>query len=175
MKLLGSLLLLFTLANDWIVYESKDLQFQLATPKELAEKVDTVRTALGDLYYHTLFTQTQPEEGNQVYMLSYCDYPEGTLHSDSLDFLDDFFKITIRSAMSSVRGELMYQADELIYGYPGRYWRIDYKAGQAVVKTRAFVVENRYYALQVVSTKARHINPDTDRFFKSFGLLEKIE
>lgn len=171
MKALSTILSISIFVSNWTIYQSADQQFQLKTPSELTEKIDTIQTAIGDLYYHTLFTQTQPEEGNQVYMLSYCDYPLGTLHSDSLEFLNDFFETTIRSAMVSVRGELMYQTDEEMYGYPGKYWRIDYKSGQAVIKTRAFVVENRYYALQVVSTKARHINPDTDRFFESFKLL----
>jgi hypothetical protein len=173
MKLYYCLLLLLPFSTDWVTYESKDGQFKLATPDKLTLNIDTVETEIGELHYHTLFTQGDQSVGNQVYMLSYCDYPEGTVHSDSTAILNDFFKTTIRTAAYMVDGELMYQTDEETFGYPGKYWRVDYRSGQAVIKTRAFVAGSRYYALQVVSTKLLHINPDTDRFFDSFQLLKR--
>ncbi|MEM0992112.1 MAG: hypothetical protein AAGI49_03705 [Bacteroidota bacterium] len=173
MKLYYCLVLLLPFwLTDWVKYESVDGQFELSTPDSLRLKIDTIETEIGDLYYHTLFTQGDETVGNQVYMLSYCDYPEGTIHSDSTEILKDFFKTTIRTAAYMVDGELMYQTDDDSYGYPGKYWRVDYRNRQAVIKTHAFVADNRYYALQVVSTKALHVNKDTDRFFDSFELLK---
>ncbi|MEL6719435.1 MAG: hypothetical protein AAFP82_12025 [Bacteroidota bacterium] len=161
--------------NDWTLYESKDKQFKILVPGELQEKIDTFQTDLGDLYYHTLYYQAAAETGNQVYMLSYCDYPEGTIHSDSTEILTDFFEETIQTAKFSINGDLMYQADRTLYGYPGKYWRIDYRDGKAVVKTKALIVKNRYYAIQVVATKEKHINPESDKFMESFRLLEESE
>ncbi|MEM9849774.1 MAG: hypothetical protein AAF847_17925 [Bacteroidota bacterium] len=163
--------LLGLLASDWVLYEAKDESFSILAPDELQEKIDTFQTDLGELHYHTLYHQSTEATGNQVYMLSYCDYPAGTIHSDSTDILQDFFEETIETATFSINGELMYQADESVFNYPGKYWRIDYRKGTAVIKTKAFVVDNRYYAIQVVATKARHINPDSDKFMNSFRLL----
>ncbi|MEM9886451.1 MAG: hypothetical protein AAF849_11220 [Bacteroidota bacterium] len=160
------------LFSDWITYESKDGQFSISAPAKLQEKIDTFQTELGMLYYHTLYHQAAEATGNQVYMLSYCDYPKGTIHSDSVAILQDFFEETMQTAKFSINGELMYQTDQDYYGYPGKYWRIDYRKGTAVIKTKAFVVNNRYYAVQVVATKARHINRESERFLDSFQLLE---
>ncbi|MEM8524665.1 MAG: hypothetical protein AAGG68_08475 [Bacteroidota bacterium] len=161
--------------NDWTFYESKDKQFKILVPGELREKIDTFETDLGELHYHTLYHQATAETGNQVYMLSYCDYPEGSIHSDSTEILADFFEETIQTAKFSINGDLMYKADRNLYSYPGKYWRIDYRDGQAVVKTKAFVVKNRYYAIQVVATKEKHINPESERFMESFRLVEESE
>lgn len=170
MKIWLSLFLMSFLFTEWVLYESKDSQFRILAPGALKEKVDTFETKLGELYYHTLFYQAEVETGNQVYMISYCDYPEGTIHSDSIDLLPNFFKETMETATFSINGELMYKTDEEVQGFPGKYWRIDYRQGKAVIKTKAFLVKNRYYALQVVATKERHINPDSDRFIESFRL-----
>jgi len=173
MKYLFFLLLpssFFLAQSDWVMYESKDKQFKILAPGELQEKINTFQTKLGDLHYHTLYYQATAETGNQVYMLSYCDYPEGSIHSDSIDLLTNFFEETIQTAKFSINGDLMYKADRTLYGYPGKYWRIDYREGKAVVKTKALVVKNRYYAIQVVATKEKHINPDSDKFMESFRL-----
>lgn len=158
--------------NQWIDYVDPNGRFIIATPAPLTHKADTIETEIGKLIYYTLFYQAEAQSANQVFMLSYCDYPEGSVHSDSTALLDDFFKATIREATFSINGELMYQSNEVVQGFSGKYWRIDYRNRQAVIKTKAFVVKNRYYALQIVSTREKHLNPDNERFMSSFRLME---
>ena len=158
--------------EDWQEFVSKEGAFRIMSPGILTEKNDTVPTPVGDLIYHTFFHQQPGErEGNLVYMISYCDYPEGALHSDSIDLLKEFFDATVAAAASSVAGELTYQAKEELQGFPGRRWRIDYMGGKSTIRTLAFVARNRYYALQTVAYLQRNTNVDTDSFFKSFQLL----
>ncbi len=172
MNILLAILCLSSIQNDWKEYIDPDGAFRLSAPATMTLKIDTVQTDIGALVYRTLFHQADVSLANQVFMLSYCDYPKGSIHSDSTDLLTDFFESTIREATFSVNGELMYQSDESLGGFPGKYWRIDYRNRKAVIKTKAFIVRNRYYAIQVVATKEKHLNQDSDQFLNSFRLLK---
>ena len=159
-------------AEEWKEFKSVEGAFRVMAPGEITEKNDTVPTALGELIYHTLFNQTPGiPEGNLIYMVSYCDYPEGAVSSDSTDLLRDFFDATVAAAANSVAGEVVYQAKDEVQGFPGRRWRIDYMGGKSVIRTLAFVAGSRYYAIQTVAHLQRNTNVDTERFFKSFQLL----
>jgi hypothetical protein len=159
----------------WEELKSYEGRFRLLAPGPMAHKVDSIETGLGTLAYHVYFYHAPKAEeqsaDNLLYMLSYCDYPEEAVHSDSLELVEEFFAATIESAVSSVRGELLYASEQDFRGYPGRIWRIDYLSGQAVIKTKAFLVGPRYYALQTITVKDRSLNPSTNRFLDSFQLL----
>lgn len=159
--------------SQWEETISYEGRFRILSPGKMENKADTVKTPLGNLVYHTYFFHTNDtKQENYVYMLSYCDYPELTVHSDSLDLLSDFFHTTIEAAVSSVRGELMYSSDTDLNDYPAKLWRIDYLNGRGIIKTKAVVVDNRYYAVQTVTQKGRAINQSSDAFLDSFRLLK---
>jgi hypothetical protein len=156
----------------WQEFNDYNGRFSITTPGPMTAKVDSVKTPLGTLAYHAFFFQPANDNAdNAVYMVSYCDYPEGSVHSDSLGLVQDLFDATQESAAMSVNGEVRY-ADALnAAGYPGRIWRIDYRDGRASIHTRAFVVANRYYAVQTVCKRDMALNPSSDRFLESFRLL----
>lgn len=156
----------------WQEFSHYDGRFSVTTPGPMTTKVDSVKTPLGTLAYHAFFFQPANDNAdNAVYMVSYCDYPEGSVHSDSSALVQDLFDATQESAAMSVNGELRY-ADALnVAGYPGRIWRIDYRDGRASIHTRAFVAANRYYAIQTVCKRDLALNPSSDRFLESFRLL----
>jgi hypothetical protein len=158
--------------NPWKEYKSLEGKFSVLTPGEFDKAVDSVQTPLGKLAYHILvYNNTQKNAENLFYMVTFCDYPPGTIHSDSTDLLKDFFAASIDQAASSVRGELAYQADIVQQGFPGKIWRINYLRDQAVIKTKAFMVRNRFYSIQTVTLKDMAINAASDRFFDSFLIL----
>jgi hypothetical protein len=158
--------------GDWQVFTSIDGKFKIHTPSELKENVDTLTTAIGLLAYHTFYYQPKTNQDfNEMYMVSYVDYPEGGMHSDSTLLLEDFFENTIEAAVETVKGELRYNSELNDLEYPGRLWRIDYLEGKAIMKTRAFLVNNRYYSIQTIAFKNKHLNSLTDRFMDSFELL----
>ncbi len=162
---------IFERRTRWTTLDFIDGGFQVASPGPLTEKIDTVAAPVGELVYHTYFyTPPTDTADNVVYMASYVDYPAEALHSDSTELLEEFFAVTIDAATESVRGELLFATEFALKGYPGRYWRIDYLNGRASVRTRAFVVKNRYYAIQTISRSELGINPSTDRFLDSFRL-----
>ncbi len=156
---------------DWQEFSSYDGRFNVYGPGPFTEKIDSVRTPLGVLAYHSFFFQPANEQAdNAVYMVSYCDYPAEAVHSDSLGLVLDFFDATQESAALSVRGDVRYSDSIAINNYPGRIWRIDYRDGRASIRTRAYVVANRYYAIQTVCKKELGLNPSSDRFLDSLRL-----
>lgn len=164
--------LFLTAQQDWQEFLSYDGKFKIKTPGKLQENVDTIETAIGKLAYHIFYYENEAQSAENVwYMISYCDYPEGAMHSDSTELLNDFFEGTIEEAVDAVKGELRYATEINELDFPGRLWRIDYLDGQAIVKTRAYMVENRYYAIQTISLKDRHLNKLQDKFLDSFKLL----
>ncbi len=158
---------------SWVACNSYDGRFQVLSPGQLLEKTDSVDTPLGKLAYRVHFYQSGDKTAdNLLYMISWCDYPEGSIAADSTDLLEAFFDATMESAAFSVKGKVVYSDAYSQEDYPGRIWRIDYLDGNAIIKTRAFVVGSRYYALQTVALKEKHLNPSAEKFFDSFRLVK---
>ena len=158
--------------NPWKEYKSLEGKFRVLVPGEFDKAVDSVQTPLGKLaHYILVYNNTQKNAENLFYMITFCDYPPGTIHSDSTELLKDFFAASVDQATSSVKGELAYQADIVQQGFPGKIWRINYLRDQAVIKTKAFMVRNRFYSIQTVTLKDMAINAASDRFFDSFLIL----
>lgn len=170
MQVLLILAILFRQAR-WVETISHDGNFRVAAPYLMKHRELTKETPVGLLTYHTLFCEDKPDAENQLYLVSWVDYPEGSIHSDSATLVEEFLNATVETAVLNVDGELMYQAPEKIQGFPGRYWRIDYNKGNAVVKTKAFIAGRRFYTLQVASLKTKNLNRAVDVFFDSFKLL----
>ncbi|MBK7410823.1 MAG: hypothetical protein IPJ40_23860 [Saprospirales bacterium] len=162
---------LFVLAQ-WAPFSSIDGRFQIPSPKPLAHQESTVETPMGVIIYHTYFHQPEKDpNGNQWFSVSYCDYPDGTIHSDSTDLLEEFFEETIKESASSVNGEVRY-VEHIDYNtLPGRFWRVDYLNGQVVIKSKAYLIANRFYVIQVVILKDKSANSDAARFLDGFKLL----
>ena len=166
------ILLMSASIQDWQEFKSLEGAFRVIVPGEMKEKTNTIQTTIGTLEYHTFIYQDEDKDADNVlYMVSYCDYPNNTIHSDSLELINDFFKNTIESSVQSIDGELAYSTAVKLYEYPGRLWRINYNGAQATIKTKAFMVKQRYYAIQAVTYRDKSLNPSMDRFLDSFQLL----
>lgn len=153
-------------------FQSYDGRFQILAPGAMTEAVDTLQTAIGETVHHTFYYQAPSEDENVLfYSVIYYDLPKNSINSDSTDLIEEFFANTTESAAKSVRGELMYANYEELAGFPGYFWRIDYLDEKAVIKSKAWLADNRYYELKTISWKERAVNPDADKFFDSFKLL----
>ena len=108
MKLLFSFslpVLLVAFSTNWQWFTSEKGSFTILAPGELTERSDEVETAIGTLTYHTYLYKPESEDAdNFLYMVSFCDYPEGGMHSDSVELLKDFFDATVESSVFSVNG-----------------------------------------------------------------------
>lgn len=158
--------------ENWFTFASSEGKFSVLVPAAMDEKVTKTTTAIGELAYHTFVCQpAENEADNLLYMVSYCDYPEGTVHSDSTELLADFFAATVDESVRSIKGELAYSADFQWAGLPGKVWRVDYNRGAATLRTKILVSKNRVYTLQTACHRAASLNDSADRFFDSFKVF----
>lgn len=169
-----SFLFLFCfLQSNWKPYTSEKGKFTVLAPGEFTEKITTVETPIGQTEYHTFIYQPDDKNAdNLVYQVSYCDYPEGSIHSDSTDLVKEFFEVTVESALNSVKGELFYSTEINLGPYPGILWRVNYKDGEATIKTKSYLVGRRYYSIQTVTIREKGLNPFIDKFLDSFKIVE---
>jgi hypothetical protein len=160
------------MSQVWKQHHSFEGKFSILAPDTMLTRTDTIKTPLGNLAQHITFYQDQQPEGeNKVYMVTWFDYPAGVMHHDSTELVQALFDETVEAAAFSVAGNVRWSTD-ISYGlYPGRMWRVDYKDGRGVIKTKALFVRNRYYAIQVVTRKERALNYDADKFIDSFRLM----
>ncbi len=154
----------------WQEFKPYGGKFQMTAPGVLAEKKEIIETAVGKIEYHTFFYQTL-EADSALYLVSFCDYPEGSLHSDSTELLKEFFESTVQTAVKDLKGDLRYSAPQKLQDFPAYTWRIDYRKGKAALRSRAVVVGSRYYLMQVAVKKEKSLSPMSDKFLDSFRLL----
>lgn len=161
--------------HRWTELNELDGRFSLIAPDVLTHDIDSVETAMGVQAYHTFHLQAPDYKRaeNIIYALSYVDFPEGTIHHDSLELVTEFLLGTEEEALRAVGGETIYAADKLLFGYPSRQWRIDYpsKGGVASARTLAIVAGNRYYELKVFSRSDKGVNKSADKFFDSLRIF----
>lgn len=168
------LLILGVFQLPWKEFKDYEGKFSILVPGDMLKKEIPIETAIGNLVYHSFYYQpTEKNPDNLIYMLSYCDYPEGGMHSDSLDLLEEFFAVTMESAVESVKGELLYSNDIKVQGYPAKLWRLVYKDGKASIKTKVVMANKRFYVVQTVGYRDKGINPKIDKYLDSFRLLEE--
>lgn len=156
---------------EWMVFRNIDGRFTVLTRGNMIEKTANIETALGTIQTHTFVYQPEEKEENLVYMIMYYDFPEGGMHSDSTELVKEFFDSTVEEAVASVQGILIYENNLEKQGYPVRQWRINYLENKAAIRTRAFMVKQRYYMLQTISLADADQNSTTEFFVNSFKLL----
>ena len=167
------LLFLISFQLPWTEFKDYEGKFVVLVPGEMSKKENPVETPLGEMVYHSYFYQpTEKDPDNILYMISYCDYPEGGMHSDSIELLPTFFDETLAAALESVKGDLLYSDDIVLQGFKGKLWRLVYREGEASIKSKALMVGNRFYMVQTIGFRDKGINPNIDKFLDSFRLIE---
>ncbi len=158
--------------QSWEEFQSYEGRFKVLVPGKMQRNERIIHTDIGAIKYVTHYYQNvESEVENNVYMVSYCDYPNHSIHSDSTDLIEMFFENTLESAAKSLSGEVRY-VDKMNYkDYPGRFWRIDYRNGTATMKTRAFLIKNRFYTVQTAMERGKSLNDAADKFMDSFAVL----
>lgn len=165
-----SLLFLNLLPTQWHIFKDFNGKFSIEIPCEkMEEKVQTIQTAIGNLEYHTFVCTPEDKDAeNKVYIISYVDYPQEMLHPDSSQLKNEVLETSIASSVESLNGTLIYKDNIELKGEKGLFWRTDYNRGNAIMKTKAFIVKNRLYMVQVATQKARSRNLEADKYLNSF-------
>jgi hypothetical protein len=148
-------------------------KFRINAPGQLVEKVSKMKTTIGETAYHAfVFKPTEKNPENVFYIVNYVDYPQGTFHSDSTELIAEFFKITIENSVTGVKGKLLYESDVQLGAHKGKIWRVGYNQGNVFIKSKCFLVGNRFYMIQTMTMKDKSMNLSADQFIDSFQVLE---
>jgi hypothetical protein len=156
--------------TDWKFYLSEDKRFSISAPGELESTLDTLTSAIGPILCNNLLYQEETDSLAAIYSLSHCEYPTGTLHSDSTELTTLYFDSTVSNMVASIGGTLLYESDQKYFGYPGRIWKVNYDEGKKWGKFRAIMVENRLYILQVRALNSVATRENATRYLDSFNL-----
>lgn len=148
--------------------------FSITVPGGLMKNtLREVETEVGRLQYHTYAVDFTTEDDRYfAFIISYTDYPEGGMHSDSADLLQDFFNVAVKESVFLMKGKLVYESEENYLAYPGLVWRINYRNDKASVRNRSLMVESRYYLLQVISGADVYSGNIAQDYLDSFRLLD---
>lgn len=158
--------------ESWETFVDPEGRFEVLMPDSVMRQVTPAETAIGQLEYVSYVSFAQGMSGNAHYIVSYCDYPAGTLHEDSTDLVRAFFEETLQGSLEAVNGKLMYQDEITVAGHPGMIWKVGSEATNLHVKSQALIVDRTYYTLQITTSAAHSLQHDGERFFQSFKLLD---
>jgi hypothetical protein len=160
----------FSLAETWREYKSFEGKFRVVVPKgDMTEKTNKVKTAVGELVFHSFIHKSEGEKPDCVfYLVNYCDYPKGSFPTDSTDLINEFLNSTVEESATSVGGQVIYQNDVHFLNHKGKIWRVNYNKDKAIIKSKCFLVGDRFYMIQTMMTKDKSLNPSADKFLDSF-------
>jgi hypothetical protein len=148
-------------------------KFRINAPGDLVEKVSNMKTAIGESAYHAfVFKPTEQKPENVFYIVNYVDYPQGTFPADSTELITEFFKVTIENSVIGVKGKLLYESDILLGTHKGKIWRVSYNQATVFIKSKCFLVGNRFYMIQTMTMKDKSMNTAADSFLDSFQVIE---
>lgn len=128
---------------------------------------DSIQTDIGQIVYYTYVCK----DSSLQYQLSYCEYPEGSLHSDSTELLREFFSATLAASTEKLQGTQRYASEIVQFGYPGWFWRIDYGKNR-FSKTKAFVAGRKFYKLEVLGNRNDDQENRSTLYFDSFQFID---
>jgi len=144
----------------------------VSAPGQLKYFPKTVDTGLGEMILHQYNLRYEADKYILKFSLQYTDYMPGTIHHDSLELLQEFFEASIASSAAAVFGKVDYSSDIDLDGYPGRIWRVSFDKDKGIIKSKAFVRNNRYYNIKVEYPKPASGDLSIDQFLNSFRWLE---
>ena len=172
MKIFVAILIQFfiisiSFGQDWKEYRSNYAEFSVMVPAPMEMKEQMVETDLGKievLNFHCKVEEENPE--NHLYMLTTYVFPDSTIQwSDSIT-MDSLYNADIERSLLDLGGTLLYDENVRESGHAAKLWKVDYDNG--IAKFKSFYIEDRYYLLQVYSTKEKSLNTSVNRYMQSF-------
>ena len=159
--------------SDWINYVSDEGRFSVLVPGQFVTNQKSIPTEVGELPCKSfVYQDTLGHSKNELYVISYCDYPSGTFHRDSVSLIDEVLEVSVDQEREILNGNVTYNHKTKVEGYPGRIFRLNYQNGEVVMKSKIFLVGDRFYTIQVYTLYKHNLNFNVDKFFNSFRLIE---
>ena len=136
--------------------------------------VQQIETEMGSVDYHSYYLDMKDDStGSFIFVASFYRLDEPIFPRDSVEAIYDFLSATVAQSAHSVDGEVIFMDDiRYKHEYPGRLWRIHFNNDQTVMKSRAYLVDNAFYSLQVAVDAEHALSGLIDQYFDSFKLLQ---
>ena len=154
--------------TDWVKFESVESQFSILVPGYMELNSNEIHTEIGIIAFNTFQYKPSIDDRNALYIVHHYEYPEGVLTQDSSDLALEILEATVEESLITLNGSLDYKRIFDFNNYNGILYRIKYNNGKAVLKSKALIIGNQVYVLQVYATIDNSINDQMDYFLDSF-------
>ena len=157
-------------ANDaWKTYAFPEGKFKIQFPGQPEKQSQVINSAVGELNMNIYLYDASKEKGdNYVYMVNFTDYPDTLVNSDSTAILKTFYRNSIDGMVNNVHGKLLTETMVNYEKYSGREVRIEMKERGAIITSRMFLIKNRIYIIEVITSTDKDFNTDIKKFLDSF-------
>ena len=163
----------FNSSKDWYTLIASEFDYQVEYPLKPRSLEREINSEVGKLKMNIFLLDMSKSKKSQnlFYMSNYTEYPKEGVSSDKKELLDDFFNGAINGAVKNVQGKLISKKTIQYKEYPGRYIKIDFRNGLAIITMKIILVKNKMYMLQTITETKKDFNTSITRFMKSFKLL----
>ena len=164
-------LMSFKSINEWYQYDSSE--FKVLFPKMPTSTIKKVNTEAGELQMHVNMYDASKDETdeNLIYSVTSSEYPKNHIESHiKHDSLHTFFRNSIDGMVNNVKGKLISESKINLGDFQGREFKIDFRDGLAIIKTRIYLVENKVYFLQTITKTEKENNKLIEKFMNSFTI-----
>lgn len=165
--------ILSIISLNWTVFTSENGGFTIMTPAPLDLAVQSIPTHVGDIQLYT-YTHKVVDSTAQVfqYSVTYYEYPEILIPSDSTEMVTQFFDETLSAIAERIDGHIVYSEPVPFRDYPAMLTRISYQDDKFALKNKLVLANNRFYLIEVFSTSDKVVDNDINKFIDSFKLIE---
>lgn len=146
--------------SGWKVFSSFEGAFSILMPGTFTEEINVINTVAGFIDLHRFSV----EQENDVYGVSYSDYPETVVQASTPDVI---LEGACHGMVAGIGGKLLTESTMSLNGYPGRELIIEVAGGKGIVQARIFLVGHRLYQVMVVTSLE-----DVKKFLDSFVVFE---
>ena len=166
-KLLLVALILAGCASRPKEFRSAAGKFSVEAPIPLKEQVQPIDTPAGKIDAHIFMAESK----TIAYVVAYADYPEQVVSQSNPELVLNGAR---DGMVGNVNGKLVLETRITINNYPGREVVVDVKmpdGKDGTVKARLYLVKNRLYQVEVVTTKGEVAITTINSFLDSFKLI----
>jgi len=157
--------------SEWKMTKSLDKKAFIYAPMEMKVRVDSIDTDIGPVItVHHVLQQSTEYSPNFLFHFSYTMYPTGVINRDSSLIVEDLLNSTVDNSVLMQNGVLLYSAKKDFKDNPGRIWKTKYNDGSYVMKSEAYVSDDRLYIIQVGSIADTPTGEAVDHFLDSFRI-----
>lgn len=159
---------------DWIVFLSHDGSFKVSFPHEPEVYKHVVSGGLEPIKSRLIkYDVGKFKDANQSYQLIYSDYCDTIVNSDFKTRISDtFIKNAIFAMRDEIKGRIISIEPIEYEGYPARHVHMTFD-GKNALNMKMYLVKSRLYVIRVICDIVNDNNPEIEKFFNSFQLIEK--